>query len=55
MKTKSKNFQFLKALDFTTALLLILFVAFFIKTILAVLDGFQSEMYTNLVAGLDGF
>ncbi|SDR80246.1 hypothetical protein SAMN04515667_0708 [Formosa sp. Hel1_31_208] len=52
MATKNKKFQFLRALDVTTFFLLILFVAFFVKTIMAVVNGFQSEVYTNVVAGL---
>ncbi|WP_161791980.1 hypothetical protein [Psychroserpens jangbogonensis] len=55
MQTKNKNFQFLKALDCTTVLLLVLFVALFIKTIMAVINSLQSEMYTNYVAGLSSF
>ena len=54
METKRKNFQMLRALDIGTFIALLLFVAFFIKTIIAVVNTFQSEVYTNFVAGLNG-
>ncbi len=52
METKSKNFQVLRAIDIGAFVALLLFVAFFIKTIIAVVDAFQSEAYANAVAGL---
>lgn len=51
METESKNFRVLRAIDIGAFLALLLFVAFFIKTIIAVVDAFQSEAYTNAVAG----
>ena len=54
METKRKNFQLLRALDIGAFIALMLFVAFFIKTIIAVVDVFQSTIYTNAVAGLSG-
>ena len=54
METKGKNFQVLRALDIGAFVALMLFVAFFIKTIIAVVDVFQSPVYTNAVAGLTG-
>ncbi|MEH6534845.1 MAG: hypothetical protein V7719_00525 [Psychroserpens sp.] len=54
MEAKNKNFQFLRALDITAFFLLVLFAAFFVKTIMAVVNGFQSELYSDVVAGLSG-
>jgi hypothetical protein len=53
MQNKAENFQVLKAIDFMTVFFLVLFLALFMKTIFAVVNALQSEVYTNLVAGLD--
>jgi hypothetical protein len=52
MKTKNEDFRFLRALDYAAVLLLVLFIAFIIKTILAVLSSLQSEAFTNYIAGV---
>tara|TARA_B100000809_G_C15100680_1_gene516785 strand:+ start:795 stop:962 length:168 start_codon:yes stop_codon:yes gene_type:complete len=52
MEANNRNFQFLRALECTAFFLLVLFAAFFVKTIMAVVNAFQSEVYTNVVAGL---
>ncbi|MFT5242735.1 MAG: hypothetical protein ACJA1H_000570 [Glaciecola sp.] len=52
MEAKNKNFQFLRALEISAFFLLVLFAAFFVKTIMAVVNSFQSVGYTNFVAGV---
>jgi len=53
MEAKDKNFEFLKALEITSFLLLVLFVVFFFKTIMAIFSAIQTDVYTNVVAGLN--
>ncbi|MBT8323964.1 MAG: hypothetical protein HKN99_09500 [Winogradskyella sp.] len=52
MKKIQSNFELITAVDVITLFVVILFVVLFAQSIAALMEAFQSEVYTNVVAGM---
>jgi hypothetical protein len=52
METTKKNFRFLRMLEITAFSLLVGFVVFFLKSMIAAVETFQSDAYSTVYAGL---
>ncbi len=52
MEKKDKDFHILKAIDITILFLTLLFLGLFTKVIISVMNVFQSEVYTDIVASI---
>jgi len=52
MERKNKDFYILRAVDVTVVFLILLFLGLFTKVIVSVMNVFQSEVYTDMIANV---
>lgn len=48
----NQDFRYHKAFDFVTLLVFLLFLALFVKSVMAIMGFFETEVYSNTVAEL---
>ncbi len=48
----NKDFKSQRALDAVALIAIVFVVAVFAKTTIAIIDAFQTEVYTNVIAGI---
>lgn len=52
MKKLETKFELMTTIDIITFFVIILFILLFAQSISALMEAFQSEVYTNVVAGI---
>ena len=52
MEREEKNFYILRAIDVTVFFLILLFLGLFTKVVISVMNVFQSEGYTDMIASI---
>ncbi len=52
MEKKDKDFHILRAIDMTTLFLILLFLGLFTKVVFSLINVFQSEVYTDMIASV---
>lgn len=48
----NQDFRYNRAFDLITLLVFIVFLAFFVKSIIAIMGAFETEVYSNTLANL---
>lgn len=53
METKNKDFQLFKALEISGLIILVMFIVFFMVTMMTIINAFQNEIYSSSFADLN--